>query len=190
MKGVTCAALILLSLCLGACGAEDATTSGPEVLRGTGAKTAPLKVSGGSSAQFRVKGGDNSIQEYGIEADAVDLEAAAKVLHRYLVARAERKWGLACTYLTPRQVDQLIQLAASSPQLDGKGCGSVLAALLGGVSGSAARDLTVIDAVSLRSQGGQSYLLYRGAGDTGYFAPMIKQGAIWRVASLEPTAFP
>jgi hypothetical protein len=154
------------------------------------AKTAPLGISGGGSAQFRVQGGDNSIQEYGAEADRSDLVQAAKVAHGYLVARAERDWARACGYLSGRQTAQLQQLASSSPQLKGKGCGAILAALSAEVSAAAARELTVVAAASLRSEGDQSFLIYRGAGDTGYFISMTREGGVWRVATLEPTAFP
>jgi hypothetical protein len=183
-----CTALLLLALCLSACGKGD---EGASVSSAATTGPAPLRVSGGGSAEFRVQGGDNSIQEYGTEAGAAELTAAAKVLHSYLVARAENKWGLACTYLASRQVSQLAQLAASAPQLEGNGCGAALAvALAGAVSGPAARELTVVDAASLRSRGGQSFLLYHGAGNTDYFASMTMQDGLWRVAALSPTAFP
>lgn len=153
-------------------------------------KVAPLRVPGGGSAQFRVKGGDNSIQEYGAEADRSELVQAAKVAHGYLLARAERDWARACGYLSGRQAAQLQQFASASPQLKGKGCAAILAAFSAEASTSALRELTAVDAASLRAEGRQAFLLYHGADNTSYFVPMTKGGAAWKVAAVEPTAFP
>jgi hypothetical protein len=150
----------------------------------------PLRVSDGGSAQFRVKGGDNSIQEYGKEAAEPELVQAAKALHLYLVARAGRDWPRACNYLASKQASQLKQLAASSPQIKGAGCAAALKALLVEASGPVARELTVVDAASLRTEGQQAFLLYRGAGHTAYFMSMAKQDGTWKVAGLDPSAFP
>jgi hypothetical protein len=194
------ALVFLLSLGFAACGGGSDVGSSSATVSGGGPSTArthdgvserpavaPLRISGGGSAQFRVDGGDNSIQNYGAEAGADDLAAAAKVVHRYLVARAEHKWRVGCTYLAPRLVSQL---AAAAPQLEGQGCAAVLAALTAGVSASAAWELTVIDAASLRYEGDQAFLLYRGGGNAGYFAALTKQNGIWRVSAFNPTPFP
>jgi hypothetical protein len=150
-------------------------------------KVAPLRVSGGGSGQFRVQGGDNSIQEYGAEADRSELVQAAEAAHGYLLARAERDWARACGYLSGRQTAQLQQLASSSPQLKGRGCAAILAALLAEASASALREAAAVDAASLRAEGRQAFLLYHGTGDTGYFVPMTKEGAAWKVAAVEPS---
>jgi hypothetical protein len=170
---------LALALCLSACGDGGKSTSSPEV--------APLRVSGGGSAQFLVRGGDNSIAEYGTEASHSELTRAARVLHRYLTARAARDWELACDYLTTRQRNQLAQLAASS-HLTSKSCAGALSALSAKVSTATAHALTVVDAASLRSKGESAFLLYHGAGHTGYFIAMAREGGTWKVAALDPTA--
>ena len=47
--------------------------------------------SGGGTAQFATKSGDNSIQESGKEASTAETQAAAAVLHAYLDARVSHR---------------------------------------------------------------------------------------------------
>lgn len=135
-------------------------------------------------------GEDNSIAEYGVEAGQPELAVAARALHSYLVARAARDWPLACDYLSRRERTQLAQIASSSPQIDGGGCAAGIAALSARISTAAARALTIVDAASLRREGNSAFLLYRGAALAGYFIALAKQGSAWKVAGLDPTAFP
>ena len=169
--------VLALAFCLSACGDGEKPMS----------SAAPLRVSGGGSAQFLVKGGDNSIAEYGTEANHSELTRAARALHHYLTARAVHAWGLACDYLTTRQRNQLAQLVSSS-DLASKGCAGALAALSAKVSAATAHALTVVDAASLRSEGESAFLLYHGAGHTDYFIAMARQGGTWKVAGLDPAA--
>jgi hypothetical protein len=158
---------------------------------GSGFTPEPLRVSGGGSDQFLTKGGDNSIQEYGDEAGESELTQAAEALHGYLVARAGEDWAKACSYLTKREVRQLEQLGSRSPQLQGKGCPAVIEALSGEpLPNSTRRELTELDAASLRVEGEGAFLLYRGTGNAGFFVRMESEGGTWRVAALSPSSFP
>jgi hypothetical protein len=152
--------------------------------------TAPLRVSGGGSAPFRVRGGDNSIQDYGSEADEPELEEAARVLHGFLVARAEEDWTSACSYFSASMVRRLEQLAAQSPQLKDKGCAAILDALTTPISGATQKALTEVDAASLRREGDQGFLLYHGDANTKYFMPMTQESGAWKVGALAPSPFP
>jgi hypothetical protein len=173
----------------GSTGASTASTSTPAAAGGSGeagakASVAPLRVSAGGSASFRVKGGDNSVPDYGSEAAASELAQAAKTLHAYMVARARGDWAKGCTYLSAEARESTEQPAPSGT---GKGCAAGLAASSAGVSASAARELTVIDAASLRVEGPQGFLLYRGAGDTPFSMPMVREGSVWAVGLLLPS---
>lgn len=151
----------------------------------------PLQISGGGSSQFRVKGGDNSIQEYGDEADEEELAQAAEALYGYLLARVDEDWARACTYLAQQNVEQLEELGSQSPQLKNKGCAPVVKALSGGtLPDSTKRELTEVNAASLRVDSDGAFLIYHGARNTGYFSRMIDEGGTWKVAALAPTAFP
>lgn len=175
--------LLALGLILGGCGSGAETSTGSA---GEGApRISPLKVSGGGSAQFHVKGGDNSIQNYGEEASPAELRRTARLVHGYLVALAEEGWAHACSYFSRKQRRGLERLAAgSTPKL--AGCPGALAKLIGRVAPGAAREATVLDAASLRSQGPQGFLIYRGAGGKAYFMSLWREGGSWTVAALSP----
>jgi len=151
----------------------------------------PLQVSGGGSAPFLTKGGDNSIQEYGEEASESELTEAAEVLYAFLVARADEDWSRICSYLTKEQVQKFAQLSSQSPQLKDGGCPAVVEALAAEPLPTAIkRELTEVDAASLRIEGDEAFLIYNGPNNTGYFMRMVNEDGTWKVAGLSPSAFP
>jgi hypothetical protein len=144
----------------------------------------PLKVSGGGSEQFRTRGGDNSIQEFGAESDESELQAAAETVHSFFVARASGDWGSACSYLSKAMREQLEQLAASSTTLKDKGCASFLQAFTSHLSAQEWRDITTVDAGSLRLDGEEGFLIYYGAEDTAYAMPLTVEDDDFKVGAL------
>lgn len=148
----------------------------------------PLKVSGGGAAQFRTKGGDNSIQEFGEESDESELQEAAEAVHSFYVSRAAEEWTKACSHLAKSNIEQLEQLASQSPQFKGAGCAPILKAFTQPVSASVDREITTVDAGSLRQEGEQGFLIYYGAGHTKYAMPLKDEGGTWKVAALSGTA--
>jgi hypothetical protein len=161
--------------------------AGGEGSGGSSSVATPLKVSGGGSEQFRVKGGDNSIQEFGDESGESELEEAAEALHGFYVARAKEDWPVACGYLAKSMVQQLEQLASQSSGLKSKGCAAILHAFTRPLPASARRETTVIDAGSLRTEGEQSFLIYYGEGHTVYAMPMKQENGGWKVTLLSAT---
>lgn len=158
---------------------------------GSGDKSAnidtPLQVSGGGSGQFRTKGGDNSIQEFGAEGDEAELQEAAEAVHGFLVAQANEDWSAACSYLAKSMIQQLEQFAAQSKQFKGGGCPPILKAFTRPLPSAARRETTVVDAGSLRREGEQAFLIYYGAEKTAYAIPMKPEGGEWKVAALAGT---
>jgi hypothetical protein len=152
-----------------------------------GAETAPLKVSGGGSAQYRVKGGDNSVQEFGEESGESELEEASAALHGFYVARAEEDWPAACAQLSKAVVRQLGQLASRSDNLSGKGCPTILSALTPSLPAKVQKELTAVDAGSLRTEGERAFLIYRGMEGTVYTISMAQEGGAWKVGALAAT---
>jgi hypothetical protein len=149
----------------------------------------PLKVSGGGSGQFRTKGGDNSIQEFGEEAAESELQEAAEVVHGFYVKRAEGDWKGACSYLSKAMLEQLEQLAASSTELGDKRCPSFLEAFTSPLSAAQWRQVTTVDAGSLRDEGEQAFLIYYGApGKTVYAMPLKVEGGEFKVGGLSGDA--
>lgn len=147
----------------------------------------PLEVSGGGSAQFRTKGGDNSIQEFGDESDESELQEAAEAVHSFYVSRAAEEWDKACAYLAKGNIEQLEQLGSQSPQSKNAGCAPILKAFTQPVSASVNREITTVDAGSLRHEGEQGFLIYFGAGHVTYAMPLRDEGGTWKVAALSGT---
>jgi len=165
--------------------ADQGESRAPE--SGSRARTEPLEVSGGGSSQYRVRGGDNSVQEFGEEGDETELEQAATALHDYLVARAEEDWAAACANLSEPVQEQLQGLASRSKDLAGEGCAATLQALTPKLPASVRRESTIVDAGSLRLDDEQAFLIYRGAEGKTYTVLMIPEDGAWRVGSLAAT---
>jgi hypothetical protein len=149
---------------------------------------APLKVSGGGSAQFRTKGGDNSIQEFGDESGESELQEAAEVVHDFYVARGKEEWSKACSYLAKSNIEQLEQLGSQSPQFKNGGCAPILKGFTRPVPASVNREIATVDAGSLRQEGEQGFLIYYGAGHATYAMPLKNEGGTWKVAALSGSA--
>lgn len=147
----------------------------------------PLEVSGGGAGQFRVKGGDNSIQEYGEESDEAELQEVAEIVHSFYVARAEERWDEACSYLAKPNIEQLEQLASRSSKFKNAGCGPILDAFTQSLPASIQREITTVDAGSFRHEGEQGFLIYFGAGGTVYAMSLRDEDGTWKVAALSGT---
>jgi hypothetical protein len=154
--------------------------------------------SGGGSAQYRVKGGDNSVQEFGAEAEDAERDAAAAALHNFLDARAQEAWESACSYLSAEVRESLESFAAKAQeaaaqqgkaeQFDGTSCGSIL----GKVTNRAAmpelrREAAQADVGSLREEGDRAFLIYTGLGGTVIAIPVTQESGSWKVAALGGT---
>jgi hypothetical protein len=148
----------------------------------------PHHDSGGGSTQFRVKGGDNSVQEFGEEADATELNAAAVALHNFLDARAQGNWAAACDYMSKAVVESFEQLAERAKQVEDTSC----AGILGKLTNPAAKQSMEAEAEkanvgSLRVEGEQSFVIYTGIDGTVLAMPMANEDGAWKVASLAGT---
>ncbi len=147
------------------------------------APVAPLRVSGGGSDQFRVKEGDNSIQDFGAEESESELEEAATALHDFYVARTREEWRRACANLSKTVSAQLEQLAARGKQGGQTGCPAALAAITPGLPPKVARETTIVNAGSLRVEGDRGFLIYRSGEGTVYAINMTNEGD-WKVGAL------
>lgn len=147
----------------------------------------PLEVSGGGSEQFRSKGGDNSIQDYGDEGDESELQEVAEVVHSFYVARAEEEWDTACSYLAKSNIEQLEKIGEQASELKGAGCAPVLKAFTRPLPAAVQREITTVDAGSFRHDGDQGFLIYYGADRTVYAMPLRDEGGSWKVAALSGT---
>jgi hypothetical protein len=145
----------------------------------------PHSDSGGGSAPYRTKGGDNSVQEFGEEADSSEFDAAATVLHNFLDARAEGNWAATCEYISKTIIESVEKLAAKAKQLEDKSCGGILEKLTNPAARSAMKaEAEQANVRSLRTEGEQAFLLYTGPHATIFSMPVKNEGGAWKVASL------
>jgi hypothetical protein len=167
-------------------GEEGKSNSGEEQSGGSASDFVPKhhSDSGGGSEQFKVKGGDNSVQEFGEEAGSSEFEAAAAVVHDFLDARAEGNWAAACTYMSKAMITSFEAIAAQSKQGENLSCGAILAGL---ISPAAKPDLKAeaekADVRSLRVEGEQAFVIYTNE-STVLAMPMTVEGGEWKVTSL------
>lgn len=150
----------------------------------------PPAPSGEGSSAFRTPGGDNSIQEFGKEADTAEVESATAAIDGFLEARANGEWEQQCSFLAAAAVRPLEQLAARSPQLKGKGCGAILAALGSQAPASSRANVLTDGVASLRIEGDQGFALFHGPNGTDYFMTVRKEDGEWKVGALAPNEFP
>jgi hypothetical protein len=144
--------------------------------------------SGGGSAQFLVRGGDNSVQEFGEEASNAEFRKAAAALHGFLDARAEGDWGAACAHMASDLIESLQQLSASSGKFASARCPRLLKELSKSVPASTLAEAAKANVGSLRFESDRGFILYRGVGGTVYAISMEREGGAWKVASLAGTA--
>jgi hypothetical protein len=214
----TAAVVALLAFALVACGGGDDETTGATTTATTtteGATTAPKADGGGGnekqagddsegddsssggnssagegSAAFRTPGGDNSIQNFGEEADADQLEAAEAALVAYLDARADGDWKASCEYLAEAATQPLEQLAESSPKLKGKSCAAIIGALSAQIPSSSRANPVVEGVASLRVEDDRAFALFHGPEGADFFVPMVEEDGEWKVGALAPSEFP
>jgi len=141
------------------------------------------------SSSFRTPGGDNSIQDFGEEAEESEREAASAVVLAFMQARSDGDWDFVCLQLSSAALAQIDQLADRSSQLRGKDCADVLATLVGKAP-AAARANTIRGGIdSLRFDGESGFALYHGSDGRDYYLPLVKEGESWRIGALGPSEF-
>lgn len=139
------------------------------------------------SAQFRTKGGDNSIQNYGDEASASEREKATKVIAGVFAAQKTKNWAKVCTLLSSKATGQLEEFSKHSPQLKGKGCPQLVGLLLGSAPSSARPETIKGTVIALRRKGTESFALYKGTDGKSYAYPLLLEGGQWKLIGMAPT---
>jgi len=169
---------LALLLALSGCGSDSTS------------ETASAPADGGGRARpgkIEIKGGDNSIQNFGEESSDVERHEAAEALHGYLDARAAGAWRDACKHLAPSLVAAITSTVRGAA---GKGCTTLLSAFFATAPESALQEEATADVASLRAKGSSGFAIYSGPGGAVYFIPMVRQGGHWKVAALAPSAYP
>jgi hypothetical protein len=143
-----------------------------------------------------VKGADNSVQEYGVEADGSSRREAGIALQGYLNARAQEDWGAACSLLAKKPMEQLekMQKAAAGQGKDLGGCAGTMA-LLKESEAESLQQAQITEVLSFRGEGDlsgdPSYLIFTAPpSQTLYSMPMYLQGGAWKVGLARAAELP
>jgi hypothetical protein len=138
--------------------------------------------SSGGSDQFRDQT-DSKLLDFGEEGSEAEREAAADAVRGFYLARAKEDWPAACLQLSRSVLDKIEHLASSATELEDKSCPAFLGTFTR-LTARERKESTVVDAGSLREQGAQGFLIYRGAGEVVYAMPLSKEGERWKLDSL------
>jgi hypothetical protein len=143
---------------------------------------------GGGAEQFKVKGGDNSVQEFGEEAEPEEFNAAAVALHNFLDARADGNWAAACEYMSKGLTESFEKLAAQAKQVEATSCGGILEKVTNPAAAKEMKEEAAKANVgSLRIEDEQAFVIYTGIDGTVLAMPMANEDGTWKVASLAGT---
>ncbi len=176
---------------------DDSPKQNPHLVRVPPISSAPAAGARAPAPGVKtVKGADNSVQEYGVEADESARREAAITLQAYLNARASEYWGAACALLARKPMEQIerLQRAAAKQGTELKSCAQAMALLREGeaeLSGQA----QITEVLSLRGggdiSGDPSYLLYAAPpSNTLYSMPMYLEGGTWKVGLVRAAELP
>jgi hypothetical protein len=176
---------------------DNASSKNPKLVKVPPVSSVPIAGSRKPAPGVKtVKGADNSVQEYGVEADESSRREAAIALQAYLNARAQEDWGAACTYLAKRPMEQLerVQAAAAKQGTKLNGCPATMALLREGEAQSQ-EQAQITEVLSLRGggdvSGDPSYLLYLAPPSNTLFSmPMYLEGGAWKVGLARAAELP
>jgi hypothetical protein len=135
------------------------------------------------------KGGDNSIQEFGVEASSSERIEATRVIKDYLDARAAGDWARACARVSSGLREEFLHFSEASTQRgQPPSCKDALQSLTVDVPESALRTAADIRVLSMRAEGSSALLIYRNGENTPFSFPVSREGSEWKVAALDGSA--
>jgi hypothetical protein len=143
------------------------------------------------TAAFRVRGGDNSVPNYGSEGSGSVRSQATAVLRRYLQARAGGNWGAACSYMERTMRARLEALggkgrSGAAPH----GCAQIARLLnRGAAPGSLANPLRG-GLAAFRVKGEKAFALFYGPRRQQYVMPMVLEAGQWKITQIAPVPWP
>jgi len=131
-----------------------------------------------------VKGGDDSIQTYGVEAQSAERVKAARLVKAYLGAQAAGHWASACADLSAVILKKLELATRGAPRIHASGCPGALAALISKTPPAIRRRAAQIRVLSLRVEGARAFIIYRDGEGRPYNLLLNREGAEWKIGSL------
>ena len=132
------------------------------------------------------KGGDNSIQTWGLEASGAERARVTRLVRAFLDARARADWKVACRHAAAKQRRTFERLAVGRNGIEA--CARGMALLARGIPARAfRREAAIGEVLSLRKGGGYAFLIYCPADGEVYARALRLEGGSWRVISVGPT---
>jgi hypothetical protein len=164
---------------------------GGEAGGGSDGPTAPRQASPQAGAKAAApgvptsKGGDNSIQTWGVEGSGEERARLGGIVRAYLEARARGDWAEACARLAAEQRQAFARL---TPRGRGNAaCAEAMRKLANQVpAGAFVRESEIVDVLSLRVGGGRAFLIYTRPGGKVYATALIREAGAWKVVSVSP----
>jgi hypothetical protein len=139
------------------------------------------------AAGFRRPGADNSIPEFGSEADGRVRAVATAALNAYLAARAAGQWGKSCSYLGAA-INRQVAAFVKASQGQSPNCTALLKTITE-QSSEVARPLRG-PLAAFRVEDDRGFALFYGPRRQPYMIPMVREGGSWKVNELDPVAYP
>src|SRR5680860_1610021 len=134
------------------------------------------------------RGGDNSIQTYGFEAQDSERARAATVLKRHLQARAGGNWSVACGYLSDSVKESFATFTQGADgEAEAPECTELLASMFSRVPQATRAREARISPLSLRIEDEQAFLIYKTANGQIAALPIVAENGAWKVAALGGT---
>lgn len=177
---------------------RNAGSKQPSGQAGGGSNSSEGPVPGAKSAAPGVpivRGGDNSIQVFGVEGETSQSEQAIATLEAYLNALRAGEWSRACAATSSEFKQELATMIARARARGDarkpKGCATTLRQLFADAPKAALRAAAQVNEVlSFRVEGEYAYIIFKGAEGAVRFIAMASDDGEWKVNTLEPTEFP
>jgi hypothetical protein len=206
---LACIAAVAISACGGGSGDSTSTVAttpltaaGGGTAVGGGAPSRPTEQKPGSSQApehgdggkktgatgFRRPGADNSIPDFGSEADTGVRAAATAALNAYLAARAGGQWSKSCSYLGAA-IDRQVAAFVKASQGRAPNCPALLRTVTEQSPDAASGPLRS-PLAAFRVEGDKGFALFYGPHRQPYMIPMVREGGSWKVNQLDPVAYP
>lgn len=134
------------------------------------------------AGEGRSRGGEQSIEGFGSEADSSKRSALLAAFRGYLGAIAARHYPIACSYLSPtvqRSLSQLLAKGGKHPR-----CSAVLAKLLSPSAAATARQQVLGRVRNVRVRGGRAFVVFHAPGASLYQLNMVREGGRWKASTV------
>lgn len=135
-----------------------------------------------SAAPTQSQNAEASIEGFGEEAKGSDRAELLAAFHGYLGAIADGDQEAACSYLSERVRESLLQLASRAKK--SLGCAELLGALLSPEANEITRSQDDGQVRKVRLQGDTAFVVFHAPGASLFQLNLSREGDEWKVASL------